>query len=119
MIPAIEKLVELSKTRSDASFWDTNIIEAHKLCRNELDHKHFWSYLSNPDEYDPMLVECMKTLGDRINEMNVDELNRPVILPLPDYMVETVYQNGNHISIEYKNMKDQSTIQEDDEKAES
>ena len=102
MIPAIEKLIELSKTRSDTSFWDANIIEAHTLCRNELDHKHFWSYLSNLEEYDQMLVECMKTLGDRINEMNVDELNRPVILPLPDYMEEIIHQNGNHISIEYK-----------------
>ena len=117
MIPAIEKLIDLSKTRSDTSFWDANIIEAHALCRNELDHKHFWAYLSNPEEYDPMLVECMKTLGDRINEMDVVELNRPVIMPLPDYMAETVYQNGNHISIEYKNMRCKQ-IQEDDEKAE-
>jgi hypothetical protein len=119
MIPAIEKLIELSKKRSDASFWDTNIIEAHALCRNELDHKHFWAYLSNPEEYDPMLVECMKTLGDRIDEMSVDERAQPVIMPLPDFMEEIIHQNGNHISIEYINRKHQLTIQEDDEKAEN
>ena len=119
MIDAIEKLIELSKVRSDPSFWDANIIEAHALCRHELDHKHFWSYLSNPEEYDELMVEGMKTLGDRIDEMDVDELNRPVILPLPDYMEEIVYQNGNHISIEYKNRKHQLAITEDDEKAES
>jgi hypothetical protein len=120
MIDAIEKLIELSKVRSDPSFWDANIIEAHALCRHELDHKHFWSYLSNPEEYDPMLVDSMKTLGDRINEMDVDELAKPVIMPLPDYMEEIIHQNGNHISIEYKNRKHKlALLEEHDEKAES
>ena len=105
MIAAIEKLIELSKKRPDRSFWDANIIEAHALCRHELDHKHFWSYLTNPEEYDPMLVERTKTLGDRIDAMSVDELAKPVIMPLPDYMEEIIHQNGNHISIEYKNRK--------------
>ena len=117
MIDAIEKLIQLSKLRPDASFWDCNIIEAHALCRNELDHRHFWLYLSNPEEYDPMLVEGTKTLGQRIDEMSIDERSKPVIKPLPDYMEEIIYQNGNHISIEYKNRKHRR-LEEHDEKEE-
>ena len=99
VIPAINRLKELSLSRPDPSFWDANIIEAHTLCTSEDDHRHFWAYLTNPEESRPELVKTMRTLGDRMNEMSTDELAKPVILPLPDAMEEVVYENGNHITI--------------------
>ena len=114
MIAAIERLIQLSKERPDSSFWDTNIIEAHELCTTELDYKHFWCYLTNPAEYNPALVADIRTIGDHIDEMSVDEIAKPVILPLPDYMEEIVHQNGNHITIEQRHKR--MELDEDDEK---
>ena len=114
MAAAIQRLKKLSHDRPDASFWDVNIIEAHSLCQNDIDHKHFWCYLTNPEEYDPMIVDQIRTIGDRINAMDIDQA---VIQPLPDYMEEVVHKNGHHYSIEIRHKRRRFSSEEsDDEK---
>jgi hypothetical protein len=93
---AIEELKRLSKKHPDPGFWAHNIVTANGLCKTDLDHKHFWSYLSNPDTYDPDLVEGMRTLGDHIDST---ECTAP---PLPDCMEQIVHRNGYHILIEHR-----------------
>ena len=61
MIDAIEKLITLSKARPDPSFWDANIIEAHELCRDEMEQRHFYCYLTNPESYVPATVANIET----------------------------------------------------------
>ena len=103
MSTAIEELKRLSAKHPDPGFWAHNIVTAHALCKTDLDYKHFWSYLSNPEAYNPDQVAETRTLGDRIDELSELELANSVVVPeLPACMCEVVHRNGNHVMIEHK-----------------
>ena len=103
MITAIEELKKMSMKHPDPGFWAHNIITANTLCKTDLEHKHFWCYLSNPEAYNPDLVAGTRTLGDRIDELSEVELANKIVVPaLPECMEEIIHRNGNHILIEHK-----------------
>ena len=92
---AINEYKRLIKSRTDPSFWTQNLIDAHELCKSTNEHKHFWSFLTNPRGYDPKKVETAKTLGDRVDNPDY----KCGILDLPDELTQDVYQNGHEITI--------------------
>jgi hypothetical protein len=95
---AIERIKTLFKVNKDPSFWSHNITESSKLCRTEMDWKHFYAYITNPSGYNPEHIEQMKTLGD----LPANE-TEGCIKPLPEYMVEDVYKNGDETVIHTRN----------------
>jgi hypothetical protein len=118
---AINELKRLGKSRSAPSFWSQNIIDAHELCKNETDHRHFYAFMTDPHNYDPTKVGTMKTLGDRVDEPDFHS----DIKELPDALTQDVYKNGNEVFIRTRRKETDPTATnrvtsgEHDEKAET
>ena len=93
---AIDQYERLLKQRPSPAFWEANIIDAHKACENERDHKLFYLYLLTPrDQFNPKQVDTIRTLGDAMKEKDFD----PNIQDLPDELTADVYKNGNETII--------------------
>ena len=93
---AIREHQKLIRQRSGHCFWDANIIDSHKLCKNENDHKLFYLYLTTPPElFDPTAVDLdsVKTLGEQMDKANF----KTGIQDLPE--TQDILQNGNEIVI--------------------
>ena len=116
---AITEFERLVKHRSDPSFWEDNIIQAHSLCKNEQDHKLFYLFLCSPrGQFNPEQIKHVKTLGDMMH----DPQFKPGIEELPPELTQDVYQNGNEIIIRTRRKDTPALpapkVEEDDEKAE-
>ena len=114
---AIKEFERLVKLRSDPSFWEDNIIQAHGLCKNEQDHRLFYLFLCTPKgKFNPEQTKPVKTLGDMMKDPNF----KPGIEELPPELTQDIYQNGNEVIIRTRR-KDTPALpvpkEEDDEKA--
>ena len=95
---AIKEHQKLIRQRSGHCFWDANIIDSHKLCKNENDHKLFYLYLTTPPElFNPNAVDLdsVKTLGEQMDKANFET----GIQDLPPELTQDILQNGNEIVI--------------------
>ena len=108
---AIDKLQSMFQDNTDPSFWSHNIMEASKLCRSDNEWKHFYAFMTNPQTYNKDKVDASPTMKD----ISEDKLIKS-IKPLPDNMVEHVFQNGAETIIHTKN--EENTPESDDEKTE-
>ena len=107
---AINEFKRLIKTRTDPSFWETNIVDAHAFCKSENDQKHYWAFLTNPQGYDPTKVENIKTLGERVDDPDF----KSNIKDLPEELTQDIYQNGSETIIRTRR-KDTVLIENDDD----
>ena len=94
---AIKLHEKLIRQRTDPSFWEANIAEAHSKVKTEKDARLFYCYLTTPrNEFDiNMDVDNIKTLGDRMDEQNF----KSGIKPLPNELTQDIYQNGRETII--------------------
>ena len=96
---AIEKTERLFKTRDLAEDWGRNIIEASRGITSMDDWTLFYSYLTNPNNFDP--------------EQKIDALDVNTKIEGPPAGMKVVtYINGTDVDIVYKRIRD------DDEKTE-
>ena len=110
---AIENVQRLMKARCGAEWWSTNIIDASAELEQKKDWALFYSYLANPQIFDPTKIPV--TLDDLV-EM-------PTVPDYPPELVETRHQNGTITLIEVNRVTDVddekiSMNDDDDEKVE-
>ena len=96
---AIKNTERLFKKRDRAEDWGRNIIEASREINSMNDWTLFYSYLTNPENFDP--TQKIETL----------DVNTKIEGPPAGMKVET-FKNGTDIDIVYKRIRD------DDEKEE-
>jgi len=89
---AINKTERLFKKRDRAEDWGRNIIEASRGITSMNDWTLFYSYLTNPDHFDP---------EQKIETLNVNA----VIEGPPDGMEVLTYKNGTDIDIVYRKIR--------------
>ena len=99
---AIELVTKLFDERDGADWWSTNIIEASRHLKEQNDWSLFYSYLANPECFDPNAK--LEVIDDK---MKID-------FQYPPFMKEIVYKNGTDTLIHVKNMSISSDS--DDEK---
>ena len=91
---AIDKLTQLFKENTSPDSWADNLIKASKNLKNKRDWTLFYSYITNPREFDP--EKEIKTLEDM-----------DTIPDIPDYepcLEVHEYQNGpREVRIHVKN----------------
>jgi hypothetical protein len=101
--------------RSSPEFWAENIIESSRLCKNDREIKHFYSYIVDPCKYsyDVVESESYKVMGDTVKEDTT---------PYPANIKTHIYKNGNEYTIYNENTDDwslkKSIPEEHDEKKE-
>ena len=89
---AIKRVDELFNDRDGADWWADNIIEASRHLTDPNDHTLFYSYLSNPSQFDPNAK--LEVIDDK---MVID-------FQYPPNIKEFVYKNGVETIIHVKNM---------------
>ena len=102
----VKKTTELFKRRNLAEEWANNLIEGSKGLTTGNQWKHFYAWLSNPDNYNEEEVNALKTIGTEIPS-NLEDY--------PDYMKVETFQNGVETLV-YVTHKDKED--EEDEKKE-
>lgn len=90
MFESIRKYDTLCKQRKCPSFWADNIIDSEKLCKNEEEQRHFYTYIMNPKKYKPELVDSVLTLG----QLEKRGLLKDDIKRYPKNFTTKVYENG-------------------------
>ena len=90
---AIKNTERLFKTRDRAEDWGRNIIEASRGIKSMDDWTLFYSFLTNPDNFDP---------AQKIEALDV---NTKIEGP-PAGMKVVTYRNGTDIDIVYKRIRD-------------
>jgi hypothetical protein len=90
---AIKKTEVLFKTRDRAEDWGRNIIEASREINSMDDWTLFYSYLTNPNNFDP--TQKIETL----------DVNAEIEGP-PDGMKIETYKNGTDVDIVYTRILD-------------
>lgn len=90
---AIKKTERLFKERDSAEDWGRNIIEASREINSMNDWTLFYSYLTNPDHFDP--AQKLETL----------DVNAEIEGPPAGMKIET-YKNGTDVDIVYKRIQD-------------
>ena len=98
---AIARTRKFFETRSHSNDWGRNIVEGSFGITSQEDWTAYYSYLTNPDGFDPEAK--LETLDPHEN-----------IKPLPEGLCFIKHKNGNDYEINIKN-----TMGEDDEKVES
>ena len=95
---SIDKLKQLFKEHNHPEDWSDNIIKASRNLSSKRDWSLFYSYLSNPKEFDP--TKQIVTLDDLIK--------LPEIEPYPSNVKITEYKNGieTHIHVTIDNYSD-------------
>ena len=90
---AIEQTQKLFKTRDRAEDWGRNILEGSKGITTERDWTLYYSYLTNPSEFNP--------------EADLKPLDpNEVIEDIPTELEKVTHTNGNEVFIEYKRAHD-------------
>ena len=109
---AIDNVQRLMKARCGAEWWSTNIIDASAELEQKKDWALFYSYLANPQTFDPTKIPV--TLDDLCI--------MPTVPNYPPELVETRHQNGTVTLIEVDrapmDFEDEKSIDIDDEKIE-
>ena len=99
---AIQLVDKLFNERDGAEWWAANIEDASKHLTDPSDWTRFYSYMANPEQFDPNAQ--LQTIED---SMDID-------YQYPSHMKEVVYKNGSDTIIHVKNMLENMDV--DDEK---
>ena len=97
---AIERTKQLFKARDHSEDWGRNILEGSQGLSSQKDWTLYYSYLTNPQKFDPNMV--LETVDPNY-----------VIEAPPDELEVITHKNGTDINIEYKRR-----VVQDDEKEE-
>jgi len=89
---AIKKVDKLFNDRDGAEWWAENIIEASRHLTDSNDWTLFYSYLSNPSQFDPNAK--LEVIDDKME----------IEFEYPPNMKEFFYKNGVDTIIHVKNM---------------
>ena len=95
---ALGQTRELFRTRDKAEDWGRNILEGSKGLTTERDWTLYYSYLTNPNEFNP--EADLKTLDP--NE---------VIGDIPAELEKVTHKNGTEVLIEYKRSTDDEKVE--------
>lgn len=81
----VKKTTDLFKRRNLAEDWANNLIEGSKGLVTGNQWKHFYAWLSNPNNYNELEVNALETVGTELPSNLGD---------YPDYMKVETFQNG-------------------------
>ena len=106
---AIEKLKRMFRENRRPEDWADNLMKASSQLKDPEDWKKFYSYITNPKEFDPN--KYVKTLGD------LEKI--PTIPPYEDGMEVKTWTNGPmETKIHVRNTKYYNTTEDDEKKEE-
>ena len=99
---AIERTKQLFKARDHSQDWGRNILEGSKGLTTQEDWTLYYSYLTNPQQFDPNAV--LETVDPNY-----------VIEAPPDELEVVTHKNGTDIDIVYKRKAGSETVVEEKE----
>ena len=108
----IEYYEKLCVERPGSSYWSENIIDASSKIVDNNDHANFYTYLSNPEQF--QYRENIKTLGD-LDDSQLEKIEQDLQALSHSDQTTNVFENGSDRVFLIKNQDDEK-IDFNDEK---
>lgn len=106
---AFKKTMDLFKRRASHGDWARNLKEGSAMLTTDLQWKHYYTFLGNPNGYDENNV-CLESCEEEYKNLKLE--------PYEDCFEIREYKNGTETTIYVKNIEKKDD-EEEDEKTEN